>query len=408
MTDQAGGGGEPPDKPDPFAPLPLATLPPVRRRGEPASGPIATPSSAPGAAPAAPPVAPLAHEPVSWSPAPEPAPQAWTEPAVVVSGELTGQSSGSVEPPLLPPTYNENALREAVGATPRPEPAPGKARRRAAPPPSDPGDDDGDDDGPRKRRSRRTVVVAALSILVGGGIAATIVLGKVNSARYLLACEAEEVVIEQGRAFPPWGTRALDDPQWKPLKIPPEAACHPRETEEPAELAGWYGRLLVDQATKLLTAREVTKVDDAEAILKQALLVSRSLRTDDDAKNSRTEIDRLLGDVAYWRASARLRSAADTLVDAAKQFDAAATQRPAHSTDASEWAAYARRLSDELRAGPSGSKAAAFPPLPPPERATGPTAPPGVALPVEPDRGEGSAAPAPPPDAGLPTGGVLL
>ncbi len=107
-----------------------------------------------------------------------------------------------------------------------------------------------------------------------------------------------------------------------------------------------------------------------------------------------------------WRASARLKSAAETLVDAGKQFDAAQMQRPAHFNDAGEWANFARRLADTLKAGPNGIPTSSFPPSPPGER---PMAPMGTALPVEPDEGSAASEPPPaPPDAGLPTGGVLL
>ena len=343
--------------------------------------------------------------------------EAWTEASVTAGPEAPASLDPAPppapppppEPPLLPPAYSESELRDAVGAAPRPEP-PIKPRR-GDDNKDDDDDNDDDDDGRANKRSRRTIVVAALSIFGGCSIAALVFLGKANSARYVIACEADRVVVQHGRSFPPWGTTALDGPEWQPIKIPPEASCHPRETEDDAELAGWYLRILVDQATQLLTAREVTKVDEANAALQQALLVTRRLKTEGDAKDARGEIDRLLGDVAYWRASARLRSAADTLADAAKQFDAAAAQRPAHFTDAAAWAGYARKLMDDLRAGPAGAATTTFPPLPPPER---PTAPPGTALPVEPERGSGDgsaeAAPPPPvtPDAGVPSGGVLL
>jgi hypothetical protein len=324
----------------------------------------------------------------SWSGS---AAQAWTEaPQAAVAAP---------DAPLLPSTYNEDELRDAVGATPRVEPK--KKKRPAAPLP----DDDGDDDG-GKRTSRKTLFVAALAVVMGGGIAALVLLGKVNSARYYIACEEDQVVVEQGRSFPPWGSSAIDGAEWKPLKIPPETACHPRETEDRTELAAWYLKMLTDFADKQLSAREITKVDDAEAALKQALLVTRSLRTDEDAKNARGDIDRLLGDVVYWRASARLKGASEALADAAKQFDAAATARPQHFKDAAEWAKYTRTVIEQLRAGPGGVPAVAFPPAPPGER---PTAPNGVALPIEPE-GSGAASPEPPPapDAGVPTGGVLL
>jgi hypothetical protein len=325
-----------------------------------------------------------------------------------ISPELSAEMGSDPISQLLPPAYSESELRDAVGATPRSEPKP---KRRRPPTPFEAEDDgDGDDGGPRKPRSRKAIFVSALSLFVGLSIAALVFLGRANSARYVVACEADQVVVEQGRSFPPWGTHALDGAEWKPLKIPPEAECHPRETEEVTELASWYLTMLMDQASTLLTAREVTKVDDAETQLKQALLVTRELARDDERRDKRKEIERLLGDVVYGRASAKLRTAADAMNEAAKQFDVAAAQRPRHASDAAAWAGYVRKLVEELRVGPSGAQVA-FPPLPPPER---PGAPTGVALPVEPERGsDGSASEppppaAPPPDAGIPTGGVLL
>jgi hypothetical protein len=389
-----------PEKPDPFAPLPLANLPPVRRKPEPEPQPEPEPgvdqaweepAAAAPAASAIPDSGPGAPG-FTWSSA-QTGQQAWAEAPMAASPT-------AADAPLVPEAYSENELRDAVGATPRVESKKKpKVKSRAA------SVDDDDDDG-TPRKSRRTMFVAALSIFIGSGIAALVILGKVNSARYVIECEAERVVVGQGRTFPPWGTSSIDGAEWAPLKIPPEAACHPDETEEKAELATWYLKVLIDQATKLLTAREVTKVDDAEAALKQALLLTRSLRTDDDAKNARAEIDRLLGDVGYWRASARLKAASETLTEAAKQFDTAASQRPAHSTDAAEWAHFSRKLVDQLRAGPAGVAAGMFPPIPPSER---PLAPPGTALPVEPEQGSATSEPPPPaPDAGVPTGGVMI
>ncbi len=319
--------------------------------------------------------------------------QAWTEPAAVAP---------AAEGPLLPPSYNEDDLRDAVGATARVE-----TEKKRPSKPARVRDDDADDDdeGGGTRMSRKTLLVSALAVTVGGGIAAFVLLGKANSARYVIACEEDRVVVEQGRSFPPWGTSSLDGAEWKPLKISSETACHPRETEDRAELAGWYLTMLTDFADKQLSAREITKVDDAEAALKQAQLVTRALRTDEDAKNARGDIDRLLGDVVYWRASARLKTASEALTDAAKQFDAAATARPQHFKDAAEWAKHTRTVIDQLRGGPAGITPAALSPALPTER---PTAPNGVALPIEPE-GSGEAEPPPPaPDAGVHSGGVLL
>lgn len=475
MTD----GGDKPDKPakpDPFAPLPLADLPPVR--GKEASGPVpkstkatkpaktdepsgaiaapraktpsipptafAQPSPAPedvtwtassgervgagaalaelaelgpaGSPPTADPTtaageiaaipsgAPLTgpqtwETPVglSWSePAPSATPEAWTE----------APRAPAAPEPLLPAAYDDNELRAAVGVTPRVEPEkPAKSAKKAKKPAPVRDDEYDDDDGGGKRRSRKGMLVGALAIVLGGGITAMVLLGKANAERFYLTCEADQVVVEQGRSFPPWGSSALGGAEWKPLKIPPETVCTPRETEDQAELAAWYLKMLTDFAEKQLSARDATRVDESEAVLKQALLVSRLL-PGDAAKDARNEIDRLLGDVVYWRATARLKGATDALSDAAKQFDAAAAARPAHFKDAAEWAKHTRELAERLRAGPGGMPSVALPPAPTPER---PTAPPGVALPVEPD-GSGSAepAPAPAPAPTPPSSGVMI
>lgn len=506
---------KPRDRPDPFAPLPLADLPPVRRRGPPeAAAPPAPAAPAPAAPPArsrgvseapptpATPLPPAPRPPprdtrppptpdtrpptpdtrppptpeklAAAAPSPAVAPRdassstdqatlgsphpgasksrsseaagasSWTDmpapgvpPSAGVAGTQPSEGSGSMswtdmpgplssgqpmsgapdtatEAPLLPSTYNENDLRAAVGATQLSESvvgASGKKSRRRAPT----GGDDiggGDDDGgrPGKPRSRKLMLVGALTLAVGGAIAAMVIVGKINSQRYLITCEADRVVVERGRAFPPWGESSLEGAEWRALKIPPEAPCAAYETDDTAELAARYLDMLQDHATTLLTAREVTKIDEAEAQLKQALLVARSLGRDDQRIDAREEIERLLGDVVYWRASAKLRTAAEALTEAANQFELAAKQRPRHVTDAAAWALYVRKLVDQLRTGPAGAAQAAFPPLLPGE---GPTVPPGVALPVEPGTGSESAAsetdPAPPAaDAGLPTGGVLL
>lgn len=305
--------------------------------------------------------------------------------------------------PALPTTYGDDALREAVGVT---------SAKRTRKPPDEPlpsrfgdGADSTDDaDGlPGRPRNRKLIVIAAGSLVVGLGIAAMIFLGYQNSGWFYLRCEAERVVAEEGRTFPPWGSQTLEDKEWRPIKIPPEAECAALETESYPELVAQYRTILMKRATVLLTAKEVTKADEAAALLEQALLHARA--NSDAARNARVEIQRLLGDVVYWRASLKMRDAAKALLEAGKQFDAAALQRPRHVTDAAAWADYIRKLVGELEAGPAGSSQAAFPPAPP--VSDRPAAPPGVALPVEP--GPSSVEePAAPPDAGVPTGGVLL
>jgi hypothetical protein len=354
------------------------------------SGPIA-PSSASG---------PIA----STSSGPIPVPSSGPSTSGSMSSALVTTGGTLVDEPLLPTLANAPSdLREAIGA-------PAERRRHSRTPlPGAPADeDDSDDDdlaGGGKRRSRKMILVSIASLVVGLGVAALVFLGRANASYFYISCEPDQIVAQQGRSFPPWGETTLSGKQWAAIKIPPEAECIPLETEDETQLSDQFRTMLVKRASVLLTAKEVTKTDEANALLEQALLHARS--SSDAARNARTDIQRLLGDVVYWRASLKMRDASKSLIEAAKQFDAAAQQRPRHVTDASAWADYVRKVVGELEAGPAGSTQAAFPPTPPPTEPR-PPAPPGVALPVEPEKGSASEPPAPPPDAAMPTGGVLL
>jgi hypothetical protein len=357
----------------------------------------------PAFAPAAPPV------PMPAAPAAEPAPAV---PSVMI-GEIRSAPSAipapppaeaaappPAEEPLLPATFRENDLRTAIGSPAMPEQIRPPRRRERD-------DDDGDDDD--APRSRKTMLVVAGSLFLGLGIAALVILGRVNAGRYVVTCDAKEVIAEQGRSFPPWGTSRLGGDEWKPIPIPASFQCAALETEDPIELGDAYRKMLVERAESLLTAKEVTQIEPAAQLLEQALLHARG--GGEPHKSARQAIQRMLGDVGYWRASAKLQKAATDLADAAKQFEAAAGQRPRYVSDANAWATYVRKLVDDLRAGPAGARAQVSPQAPPsPDR---PTAPAGVALPVEPDAGSGSGAgsaepPPATPDAGVPSGGVLL
>jgi hypothetical protein len=408
----------------PAAPVRSVEVAPVRpteatlaRPVEPTRTAAAKPSAAVTASPTS-----AAASPTSAAASPT---SAAASPTSAAASPTSAAAAG--DEPLLPARYHENDLRSAVGASPLAEPArPAKPRKQPAPAsePRRASDDDDDDDLPGRRRNRKTIVVAGFSIATGLAIAGLVFLGRANSDRYVLACEAERAVPQEGRAFPPWGTHGLAGEQWRPLKIAPETRCQPHETDDPLILERRYLAMVMDQATALLTAREVTKLDEAEALLKQALLLTRPAESEPDKlATERTEhhkdVERLLGDVTYWRAAAKLHDAATALADAAKQFDSAATQHPVHVSDAAAWAGYTRKLAEQLHAGPAGATQAPAPPAPAAPAtepvATRPAAPPGIALPVEPAGASAEqppTAPAPtapaPPDAGVPTGGVLL
>ncbi len=381
------------------------------------------------------------YPPPVFAPAAEPAPTAEPAPAAqvpeptapwVVSGEIESGAAASArvsspaaapaDEPLLPATYSENDLRSAIGSPPMPEHIrPRRGRDR------DLDDDDGGDGEPR---SRKRVLVVAGSLFAGLGIAALVVLGRLNADRYAVRCEAKAVTAEQGRSFPPWGTSRLGGDAWKPIPIPPSFQCVALETDDPTELGDAYRKMLAARAEALLTAKEKepAQIDLAAGMLEQALLHARS--DSEPHKSARQDIQRMQGDVGYWRATAVLQKAAAELTDAAKQLETAAGQRPRFVSDASAWAAHVRKLIEELRVGPSGAKLQASAPAsasaPTPAAPDRPLAPAGVALPIEPGASGGSGdatgsggdatgsggepppAPSATPGAGIPTGGVLL
>lgn len=367
-------------------------------------------------APAAPPE-PDAAEPEAAAPplpleitasaAASAAPEAAAAPAPAPADALAPAPAPAPAPadePLLPATFHENDLRTAIGSPAMPEQIRPKRRRERD------DDDDTDDDG-RPRRRRAALVLGGV-LAVGAGIAALAIVGSVKSGRYYIHCDTKTVTAAQGRSFPPWGTSRLSGDEWKPIPIPPSFQCTALETDDPAELGDAYRRMLVERSEALLTAKDkdAAQLDAVAGMLEQALLHARS--DSEPHKVSRQAIQRMLGDVGYWRASARLQQATTELADAAKQFEAAAGQLPRFVSDANAWAAHVRRLVEELRAGPSGAKAASELQLPLPAAATAPDRPPapaGVALPIEPaGSAAGSAEPPPAPDAGVPSGGVLL
>ena len=196
--------------------------------------------------------------------------------------------------------------------------------------------------------------------------------------------------------------------------MPANAECKPRETDDTDELARWYldtaRRPREHALTRSTDARgQRARRDRRRAQLDQALLLARA----PERRDQRKEIERLLGDVEYWRASreADAPPAARSL-DAAKQFDAAAAQAAAPRRRRVGVGAFVRKLVDELKVGPDGAPPApaALPagaaPLADEPATPRVPAPPGVALPVE--GGSGSGAPPPAAVTVSGGGGVLL
>ncbi|MBP6628730.1 MAG: hypothetical protein KBG28_07990 [Kofleriaceae bacterium] len=331
-----------------------------------------------------------------------------TDPAAAPgAGEATPARADDPSQPLVPATLEATpaALRAAAGLAPTPP----RRRRR-----TDPGlaaasePDDERDPDLAEPRSRKPMVVLGAILAVGATVAVLVLLGRANADRLALRCGATAIHAERGRVFPPWGTIPLGGAEWAPIGIPPAAECISRRTDSVAELTGWYLDALLAEVDRRLTAREVTELDAIAALLDQALLLAR----DPGRRDQRRDIERLVGDVAYWRAVTAARAASAQLGEVRKQFDAAAARRPRHASDAAAWGELLGDVAARLSRGPSG--VIDEPPFAPgPSAAPAPRvdAQPGVALPAPPEVGadaEPGPASAAPPDAGLPAGGVLL
>jgi hypothetical protein len=317
--------------------------------------------------------------------------EARTGDAPIVEASASDLAPRRDHTPILPHAVD---LREAVGAPTKKS----KVERN--------------DDAQAPPSNRKVMTIAAASIFVGLLTLTLILLGRANAQRYFITCTTDQVRAERGRAFPPWGSQLMGGNAYKPIALPANAECKPQETQDLAELEHWYLDVLLERASATLTAPVLDApdkpLDVAEGELNQALLLSRA----PERRDQRKEVERLLGDVQYWRASLRLRDASAALSEAAKQFEAAAAQRPRHVTDAGSWAAFLERVVDELHAGPDGIAATGpTATTASPTNVAPPTAPLGTALPVEPTPTPSPTDPAPvdaKPDAGVPTGGVLL
>ncbi|HUH02949.1 MAG TPA: hypothetical protein VML75_13220 [Kofleriaceae bacterium] len=266
------------------------------------------------------------------------------------------------------------------------------------------------------RLSPRTTAIA-----IGGGIAVVLIgiviaLGWFNARDYYLVCATDEIRAERGRGFPPWGTTTMSGKAWTRIEIPDNTECIEHRTDDLTELEAYFLEALLGQANARLASAEPQNIDVAEEQLEQAFLLTRT----PERRDKRKEVERLVGDVEYWRAAAQVRAAVAELGKAGDQFEGAAKRLPRHQTDSTAWAEYTRHVSEELLRGPPSLRpedpTASPPGDTPPFKGTGPDSPvrmpdagvppidaqPGVMLPPATD-----ATPAPP-DGGLPRGGVLL
>jgi hypothetical protein len=376
----------------------------------------------------------------------EPTDRAPDRDEAIVSGEIAAPApgAGGSGEPVGPPPGETGA--GSASATPAPPPAapwtasaqPGPAAPTpsALPPPALVGIADDPDDpyalGAAGRRGRgerdgrrasrgsqlgpraRVVALAAAALAVIVAVASW--LGYQNSRAFFLACGTETARAARGSVFPWWGRSALRGPAWRPIRLPPRSACSDTTFATQRDLETVFTSMLIREASARLTTGDAADVDEAERQLDQALLLTRA------RPDRRVEIERLRGSVAYWRGVSRVRAVIEELDGAAELFQAAADAQ-ARNTDAGDWASHARGLAGELRRGPPSLRGAgAAPPAGAPPIADTDTAPAPNQRGSGPEAADMTDAGAPPPgaarageehtppvpEAGLPTGGVLL
>lgn len=302
-----------------------------------------------------------------------------------------GDPADAPEPePKAEPNGPEEA--EAAPAPEAPEPSPdagftGTVAEAAgiAPPPQP--------RRPRLSRRARFFALAAIALLcfIGAGG----VLSYLNSRQLYLVCGDQDVRAERGSFFP-WGRTAMEGERWKPFKLP--GACESRELDSELELETAMLELLVARASALLAA-EAPELEEGEELIEQGLALARA----PEHKASRTELERLRGDIEYWRGRADITAAVERLRSARAHLDEAIKIGPRHANDADKWLPFIDRLVERAGSGPGAPIEADTGPI---DLVESPSDGAPLATPVLiPDAGPATA---PARDAGVPAGGVLL
>ncbi len=267
-------------------------------------------------------------------------------------------------------------------------------------------------------------VISGKKMLLVFGIGAFFLLGAVsvvlswmNSKGFYFVCQAKQIVAERGRWLP-WGRAPMDGEEWKPIAKPPEARCTDRRFDTQRELAEALATALLSRANATLAAATESPITTEQLTATDAQLVQALLLlSGSEQSDQRKEIERLQGDVEYWRGAAAVREALAAMDKASEKFEAAASHAPRHAGDAQTWANHVRALAEELRQGPRALRpeAPSPPGTPPPFSGTGPTvAPPAVPPSSTDDAGDAVGRDTKTdaqPDAGppsIPKGGVLL
>jgi hypothetical protein len=289
--------------------------------------------------------------------------------------------------------------------------------------------------GPGARRGRKALLVAAL-VVIAAAVIVLVVLGQKNRRGYHLVCGGDAITAEQGRSFPPWGQSALRGDAWRSIPVAPSTPCTSQTFASRQALAQRFEEMLVARAEAWVIGRadgvERERLAEVQARIDQARLLLVELSDPAVAEGATVTLERLQGDIDYWRARDEVDAAMAALEKAAAQLDQAVTREPRHNAeDAAAWRRLLGRIRQELASGPHarpGAVPGAMPgsaaqpgATPGPDRATASPPAGDAAMPGAPDADAGAATPASPgapvapdaprqpaPDAGVPRGGQFI
>lgn len=237
------------------------------------------------------------------------------------------------------------------------------------------------------------LLVCAVAVVVG--------LDLYHRGRYELVCRDGRLELRRGRRLPlPVGTETLGG-LYRPLALPPGAACPEDQILDGALAArAAYLDFILTQVAHALADPGAGLLKDLRLQLLQALEITR----DPAHRARRGEVEDLLADLSYREGRANLsRIEADLRAALARLRD---TRRlaPGRYADLGAWVDHLERLLASVALGPRVTSAPPRAPAPlPPERGASPPAPAdSVPESVPPDAKPSPPSPAAPAEAPLP------
>ncbi|HOX46381.1 MAG TPA: hypothetical protein PK668_22450 [Myxococcota bacterium] len=250
----------------------------------------------------------------------------------------------------------------------------------------------------RSRKRGSGWIIAALLILALLGVIVYL-LSLLNSKKYFLAAEGEQLVVKQGIFFLAGSDRFRpSDPAlaglYEPIDLPPGHRGGEREFEDLPSLNTELAAVMLQQAEVWVFAQE-------DALYKKGVnYLDRLGKLNGLSQSQLKAIEALRADVDYLEARSAYAGVEDTLEDALRKFRKSKLNEDSRFKDTEAWIGRVQHLLETIRESKEGPRPV-LPEAPPAEPGAvkpGETLPAGKADPAEPE----AARPAPPAEAPAP------